>query len=80
MIDTNLPPEITTLLEHPLDAAALATLRARYFPGPITPTQADELFSISAAVGEQATPELAAFLEEALAAFLAADFQPLGRS
>lgn len=80
MIDTNLPPEIRAIVEGPLDAAALATLRARYLPGPITPAQADELFAITAAIGEQGTPAFTAFLEEALAAFLVADFQLLGRS
>ncbi|HSP25166.1 MAG TPA: hypothetical protein VLQ65_08330 [Saliniramus sp.] len=80
MIDTNLPPEIRALAEQPLDAAALATLRARYLPGPITAAQADELFALAATVGEEATPAFKSFLEEALATFLVADFQLLGRS
>jgi len=80
MIDQNLPPEIKAIAEQPLDNAALATLRAHYLAGPITPAQADELFALAALVGDPAPPAFKAFLEEALAAFLVADFQPLKRS
>jgi hypothetical protein len=80
MNDTNLPPDIMAIAGRPLDAAALATLRARYLPGPVTGDQADELLALGVLIGEQATPAFKAFLEEALAGFLVADFQPLGRS
>jgi len=80
MTDTNLPPQIMAIAKGPLDAAALATLRAHYLSGPITPAQADELFALAALVGEPAPPAFKEFLEEALAAFLVADFQPLKRS
>jgi hypothetical protein len=80
MTDTNLPPEIEAIAVGPLDIAALATLRACYLTGTITAAQADELFALAALVGERATPAFKEFLEEAMAAFLVADFQPLKRS
>ncbi len=77
MSETALPAGIEALARGPIDGEAIARLRAHYIAGgPITSAEADQLFVLQRLVADRATPEFEAFLREALATYLAADFNP----
>jgi hypothetical protein len=72
-----LPDHIRAAIAGPIDEAAMTVLRSHYQEaGPLDAARADELFVLAATVGDRATPTFRKFLEETLAAFLVADFNP----